>query len=134
MRICFLTHYFPPEVGAAQTRIDLLARMFAARGDTVTVHTGFPHYPSGVIRDPYRNRPWLRERRDGITIVRSAVYPAANRGFGRRLTDHASFALSALATASLSGPADVVVGEDAPSVYGGRRGCVRRTQAGRLRG
>jgi colanic acid biosynthesis glycosyl transferase WcaI len=77
VRICFLTHYFPPEVGAAQTRIDLLARMFAAHGDTVTVHTGFPHYPSGVIRDPYRNRPWQRERRDGITIVRSAVYPIA---------------------------------------------------------
>jgi glycosyltransferase involved in cell wall biosynthesis len=114
VRICFLTHYFPPEVGAAQTRIDLLARMFAAHGDTVTVHTGFPHYPSGVIRDPYRNRPWQRERRDGITIVRSAVYPAANRGFGRRLADHASFALSALATAAISGPADVVVGETPP--------------------
>jgi glycosyltransferase involved in cell wall biosynthesis len=114
VRICFLTHYFPPEVGAAQTRIDLLARMFAAHGDTVTVHTGFPHYPSGVIRDPYRNQPWQRERRDGITIVRSAVYPAANRGFGRRLTDHASFALSALTTAAISGPADVVVGESPP--------------------
>ena len=80
----------------------------------MTVHTGFPHYPSGVIPDPYRNRPWQRERRDGITIVRSAVYPAANRGFGRRLTDHAAFGLSALATAALSGPADVVVGETPP--------------------
>lgn len=114
MRICFLTHYFPPEVGAPQTRIDLLARMLAAHGDTVTVHTGFPHYPSGVIRDPYRNRPWQRERRDGITIVRSAVYAAPNRGFSRRLADHTSFALSALATAGLSGPADVVVGETPP--------------------
>jgi glycosyltransferase involved in cell wall biosynthesis len=114
VRICFLTHYFPPEAGAPQTRIDLLARTLAARGDAVTVHTGFPHYPSGEIPDPYRNRPWQRERRDGITIVRSAVYPAANRGFGRRLTDHAAFGLSALATAALSGPADVVVGETPP--------------------
>jgi glycosyltransferase involved in cell wall biosynthesis len=114
VRICFLTHYFPPEAGAPQTRIDLLARTLAARGDAVTVHTGFPHYPSGVIPDPYRNRPWQRERGDGITIVRSAVYPAANRGFGRRLTDHASFGLSALATAALSGPVDVVVGETPP--------------------
>ena len=114
MRICFLTHYFPPEAGAPQTRIDLLARTLAARGNTVTVHTGFPHYPSGVIPEPYRNRPWQRERRDGITIVRSAVYPAANQGFARRLTDHATFGLSALATAALSGPADVVVGETPP--------------------
>jgi colanic acid biosynthesis glycosyl transferase WcaI len=114
VRICFLTHYFPPEAGAPQTRIDLLARMLAAHGDTVTVHTGFPHYPSGVIPDPYHNRPWQRERRDGITIVRSAVYPAANRGFGRRLTDHATFGLGALATAALSGAVDVVVGETPP--------------------
>jgi glycosyltransferase involved in cell wall biosynthesis len=114
VRICFLTHYFPPEAGAPQTRIDLLARTLAARGDAVTVHTGFPHYPSGVISDPYRNQPWQREHRDGFSILRSAVYPAANRGFGRRLTDHASFGLSALATAALSGPVDVVVGETPP--------------------
>ena len=81
MRVCFLTHYFPPEVGAPQTRIELLARTLAADGAEVTVHTGFPHYPDGGVKAPYRNRPWLTERRDGIPIVRSAVYPAANRGF-----------------------------------------------------
>jgi glycosyltransferase involved in cell wall biosynthesis len=114
LRVCFLTHYFPPEAGAPQTRIDLLARTLAARGASVTVHTGFPHYPSGVIPAPYRNRPWTVEHRDGITIIRSAVYPAANRGFTRRLADHGSLALSALATAPLSGRADVVVGETPP--------------------
>jgi len=114
LRVCFLTHYFPPEVGAPQTRIDLLARTLAGRGLTVTIHTGFPHYPSGFVPAPYRNRPWLSERRDGIEITRSAVYPAANRGVGPRLADHTAFALSALATAGLSGPADVVVGETPP--------------------
>jgi glycosyltransferase involved in cell wall biosynthesis len=114
VRVCLLTHYFPPEVGAPQTRIELLARTLAARGVSVTVHAGFHNYPGGVVIGPYRNRPWLRERRDGISIVRSAVYPAANRGFARRLGDHAAFALSALATSTLSGPADVVVGETPP--------------------
>ena len=114
MRVCFLTHYFPPEVGAPQTRIELLARTLAARGATVTVHTGFPHYPDGRIRAPYRNRPWLVEQRDGVTIVRSAVYPTANRGFARRLANHASLALSALATAPLTGRLDVIVAETPP--------------------
>ncbi len=114
MRVCFLTHYFPPEVGAPQTRIDLIARTLAASGVEVNVHTGFPHYPSGVIPPPYRNRPWLRERRDGISIIRSAVYPAANRGFARRVADHSALALSMLLTAPLSGGADVVVGETPP--------------------
>ena len=114
MRVCFLTHYFPPEVGAPQTRIELLARTLAALGVEVTVHTGFPHYPDGAIAAPYRNRPWLVERRDGYSVVRSAVYPAPNRGFYRRLADHATFGLSALATARLSGPADAVVAETPP--------------------
>ncbi len=114
MRVCFLTHYFPPEVGAPQTRIDLLARTLAARDMEVVVHTCFPHYPSGVVAVPYRNRPWLVEKGGPFTVVRSAVYPAANRGFARRLSNHSSFALSALATAGLTGPVDVVVGETPP--------------------
>jgi glycosyltransferase involved in cell wall biosynthesis len=109
-----LTHYFPPEVGAPQTRIDLLARALETRGVKVTVHTTFPHYPTGVIAPPYRNRPWMREYRDGIEIVRSAVYPAANRGFARRLLNHASFALSALLTSRLAGGLDVVIAETPP--------------------
>jgi glycosyltransferase involved in cell wall biosynthesis len=118
VRVCFVTHYFPPENGAPQTRIALLARTLAASGVSVTVHTCFPHYPEGRIIPPYRNRPWQVEHRGDVTVVRSAVYPAANSGFGRRLADHMSFALSALATARLSGPADVVVGESPPLFTG----------------
>ena len=114
MRVCFLTHYFPPEVGAPQTRIELLARTLAQQGAEVVVHTCFPHYPDGVVRAPYRNRPWFVERRDGIRVVRSLVYPARNAGFIPRLLDHASFALSAPATARLSGSIDVVVAETPP--------------------
>ena len=115
MRALFLTHYFPPEVGAPQTRIAALARGLRERGDEVTVHTGFPNYPDGRILPPYRNRPLLRERtEDGTLVVRSAVYAAPNAGFRRRLANHASFAASALATAAAAGPADVVVVESPP--------------------
>jgi glycosyltransferase involved in cell wall biosynthesis len=114
LRVCFLTHYFPPEVGAPQTRIELLARALAARGAEVSVHTTFPHYPSGVIAAPYRNRPWLREQRDEVRVVRSAVYPAPNRGFARRLLNHGSFAVSALLTSPLAGELDVLVAETPP--------------------
>ena len=47
-------------------------------------------------------------------MLRSLVYPAPNRGFARRLADHSAFATSALATASASGPVDVVVAESPP--------------------
>lgn len=114
MRVCFLTHYYPPEVGAPQARIEALARGLAARGAEITVHTGFPHYPAGEILPPYRNRPFQVEQDGPLRIVRTAVYPAPNRGFGRRLANHVSLCASALAGARLSGPADVVVVESPP--------------------
>jgi colanic acid biosynthesis glycosyl transferase WcaI len=114
VRVLFLTHYYPPELGAAPARIAALAQGLAQRGVDVTVHTGFPHYPSGTIPAPYRNRPLTRERDGAIRVLRSVVYPTANRGFARRLTDHATFAAGALASASASGPLDVVVAESPP--------------------
>jgi len=115
VRVLFLTHYFPPEVGAPQTRIAALARGLRERGFEVTVHTGFPNYPDGEVIRPYRNRPLARERTsDGTLVVRSAIYATPNRGFARRLANHASFAASALATAAATGPADVVVAETPP--------------------
>jgi colanic acid biosynthesis glycosyl transferase WcaI len=114
MRVLFLTHYYPPELGAAPARIAALARGLADRGLQVTVHTGFPHYPSGVIARPYRNRPAQVERDGPVRIVRSVVYPTPNRGFARRLANHAVFAAGALPGSLLAGPLDVVVAETPP--------------------
>jgi glycosyltransferase involved in cell wall biosynthesis len=114
VRVTFLSHYYPPELGAAPSRISALAVGLAARGVEVTVHTGFPHYPGGTVASPYRNRPWAIEERDGVRVVRSAVYATPNRGTVRRLLDHAVLGATALATSPLSGPADVVVAESPP--------------------
>jgi glycosyltransferase involved in cell wall biosynthesis len=119
MRVTFLTHYYPPEVGAPQTRISGLTRRLSSRGATVTVHTGFPHYPAGRVIAPYANRPWRRETEGDVQVFRSAIYPAPNQGVARRLANHASFAASALATAPLTGPADVIVVESPPLFVAG---------------
>jgi glycosyltransferase involved in cell wall biosynthesis len=119
MRVTLLTHYYPPEVGAPQARLSALARGLSRRGVEVTVHTGFPHYPDGVIQPPYRNRPWLTEDEDGVRVVRSAIFPAPNRGFGRRIANHLSFALSSLATSAASGGADAVIVETPPLLLAG---------------
>ena len=130
MRITFLTHYYPPEVGAPQTRISALARGLAARGVEVSVHTPPPPYPDGHVRPGYRNRPLTVETDDDVTVYRSGVYPAPNRGFARRLANHASFAASALASAGRTGPADAVVVETPPLfVAGAGIGYARRKRA-----
>jgi len=114
MRVVLLTHYYPPEVGAAPARIAALAQGLADRGVRVTVHTGVPHYPSGTIAPPHRNRPLRVEREGDVRVVRSVVYPTPNRGLARRLANHAAFAAGALAACAASGPADVVVAETPP--------------------
>jgi len=114
LRVLFLTHYYPPELGAAPARIAALAHGLADRGLELSVHTGFPHYPSGAIAAPYRNRALLREREGPVRVLRSVVYPAANHGFHRRLADHTAFAAGALATSRAAGPVDVVVAETPP--------------------
>ncbi len=114
MRVLFVSHYFHPEVGAPQTRILEAAQRLSARGHDVTVLTGFPNYPDGVIPEPYRGRLLMRERLDGVRVVRCAVYPAPNRGFARRLANHASFALSSVLATPLPARPDVVIAETPP--------------------
>ena len=132
MRVVLLTQYFPPEVGAPQTRISALARGLAERGVEVVVHTCPPHYPDGEIKAPYRNRLLGRERVDGVRVVRSAVYAAPNRGFARRLGGHLSFAASALGTAAATGPADVVVVETPPLFLAGAAIAYAKAKRARL--
>jgi glycosyltransferase involved in cell wall biosynthesis len=114
MRIVILTHYYPPEVGAPQTRLSALAQGLSDAGIEVVVHTTFPHYPDGRIKPPYRNGVRARERDREIEVIRSAVIPAANRGRMRRLLDHASFAAGAVITSRAAGAADVVIVETPP--------------------
>jgi glycosyltransferase involved in cell wall biosynthesis len=132
VRLRILSHYYPPEVGAPQTRLAALARGLARAGVEVTVHTGYPHYPDGEIKAPYRNRPLTIERDGGVRVIRSCVYPAANRGFARRLANHASLATAALATAPAGGRADVLLVESPPLLLAGAAIPYARAKRARL--
>ena len=94
MRILFLTHYFPPEVGAPQARIFETARELVSLGHKVTVLTAFPHYPAGRIHDGYRRRLYMREEIDGIKVVRTWVYATTGRGVLKRVINQLSFVLT----------------------------------------
>lgn len=129
MDVLFLTHYYPPEVGAPQARISELAVRLRALGHGVTVLTGMPHYPDGVLPPHYRWRLLMREEMAGVPVVRTWVYPARNAGFAGRLLDHASFTLSSLGGVPVLGRCDVVVTE-CPPLFTGLAGLA----IGRLKG
>jgi glycosyltransferase involved in cell wall biosynthesis len=100
MRILYLSQYFPPEMGAPAARVHELSREWAALGHDVTVLTGFPHHPTGVIPEAYRGQWLRREVVDGVRVLRAPIYAAANKGVLRRSLSYGSYALSA----SLLGP------------------------------
>lgn len=96
MRTLIVTHYFPPEVGAPQARLSELARHWAAAGDEVTVLTGMPNHPTGVIPPEYRGKHRLLERVDGYDVVRTWLYATPNEGVVKKTLGHLSFMVSSV--------------------------------------
>jgi len=96
MRILYISQYFPPEMGAPAARVHELARAWVARGHKVTVLTAFPHHPTGVIPQNYRGYRLLREKVDGIDVLRTWVYATRNKGFLKRTLSYISFMFSAM--------------------------------------
>jgi hypothetical protein len=110
MRTLVVTHYFPPEIGAPQARLSELAATWASDGDRVTVLTGMPSHPTGVLPPEYRRAVRRRERRDGYRVLRTWLYATPNQGVARKTLGHLSFMASSVLLGGLaSGPARFVV-------------------------
>lgn len=98
-------------MGAPSARTFEHARRWAELGHEVTVVTGFPNHPTGIIRPEYRGQFVKRESVEGIDLLRTWVYCAANKGFFRRILNFLSFFFSSLILGALkTGRPDVVVG------------------------
>ncbi|HVE62581.1 MAG TPA: glycosyltransferase family 4 protein [Mycobacteriales bacterium] len=110
MRILLVTHYFPPEVGAPQARLSELAAAWAESGQAVTVLTGIPNHPTGVVPAEYRGVRCRVESGRGYRIVRTWLYATPNEGILKKTIGHVSFMItSVLLGAARTGPVDVVV-------------------------
>jgi glycosyltransferase involved in cell wall biosynthesis len=95
-KILLLTEYFPPEIGAGSTRAFELSRRWSDTGADVTVLTGFPDYPNGIIPESYRGHWLMKEKMGNIQVVRTFIYPTANKGFIKRLFSFFSFTISSI--------------------------------------
>ncbi len=129
MRIWILTQYYAPEFGAASIRLSRLARLLAADGHAITVLTGMPNYPEGVIRPAYRGKIFCREVLDGVNIQRVWVYASPSKGTKARLLNQFSFmAMAALRGTFMQRP-DVILVESHPlfvSLTGGWLRLIKR--------
>src|SRR5688572_1385647 len=126
MRILFISHYFHPEGNAPATRVTEMTRRWAAAGHDVTVITGAPNVPDGVVYDGYENRWRSREQREGVEVVRVWTYLAPNQGTLRRIANYLSFmVMAALAGLSVRRP-DVVIATS-PQFFCGWAGVIVST-------
>lgn len=111
LKILYLSHYFPPEVNAPAMRVSEISRLWKQAGHQVTIQTGFPNHPTGVIPEKYRGKLFAHERGEFGDVLRSYIFAAPNKGFLKRVLNYLSFMVSTLALSSWrSGSADVVIG------------------------
>ncbi len=112
MKILYVSQYFPPEMGAPSARVSELSCHWALAGHAVTVLTGFPNHPTGIVAPEYRKKIWrlvLLENSHGVRVVRTWLLPFANRGAIRRILNYASFCISSAVIGSFMARSDIVI-------------------------
>lgn len=104
MKILVVCQFYDPE----PFRIGDICRELVSRGHDVTVVTGVPNYPEGVIYPGYEKGQKRYEICDGVKIHRCATIPRKT-GILYRLLNYYSFAFSASRfVKTLEGDFDVV--------------------------
>ena len=114
LRIVLLSQYFPPEVGATQSRMQAFAEYLAARGHRVTVICEFPNHPRGVMPPEYRGRIVEEDRSNGYRILRVWVHASERKTQATRIAFYVSFMSLATSVAPRAGRADVVLATSPP--------------------
>lgn len=101
----FVTQWFEPE---PVTNPLWIAEALQSHGLAVGVATGIPNYPSGKIQSPYRAYRRYIERWNGVTVIRTPLYPSHDRSASRRAVNYLSFAASsAIGAHPILGHSDV---------------------------
>jgi len=92
--ILIISQFFYPEMGAPAARFHDFGRLLVERGHRVTVITGFPNSPSGIIPAEYRGKLHQEELIDEIRVLRSWIYASPRLTKATKSLGFASFALS----------------------------------------
>jgi colanic acid biosynthesis glycosyl transferase WcaI len=112
VKILYVSQYFPPEMGAPAARAAELSRHWARMGHEVTVLTGFPNHPTGVVPEDWRSRLHgllYTETVNGVRVVRTWLWPLPNRKAHERIRNYASFCISAAVSGLALPKPDVII-------------------------
>lgn len=114
MKILIVTQHFPPERGAVR-RLFEFARYFVQKGIDVSVLTGIPNYPDGIVPEKYKGCFFYTEEMDGIKVYRSWVLPAANSQPTKRMVGFITFLFSTIVNSfKIKSKFDIVLASTPP--------------------
>lgn len=95
MNIWVICQYFKPEPGAPSARLSGLAKVWQKKGQNVTILTGLPNHPNGVLHPDYVGKgKYYDDEIEGIKVKRHWLYITRNNGFVKKTLSHLSFAYS----------------------------------------
>jgi glycosyltransferase involved in cell wall biosynthesis len=118
LRVILLSQYFPPEIGATQSRMQTFAEHLSSQGHQVTVISEFPNHPHGVIPSRYRSRLVVDDRSNDYRVLRVWVKTGPVKNQTSRLELYLSYMAMACAVAPIAGRADVVLATSPPLFAG----------------
>ena len=104
LHVALLSQYYQPEQIGPAIWLKELASDLVAAGHRVTVLTGFPNHPNGVVPPPYRHRLFQKENLDGTEVLRTYVYATSSKAFWRRAANFGSFVFSSLTGGLVAAP------------------------------
>jgi glycosyltransferase involved in cell wall biosynthesis len=111
-------------MGAPAARASELAVRWVQAGHEVSVLTGFPNHPTGVVPPEWRSRLRrliYREKIAGVDVFRTWLWPLPNRKAHERMRNYASFCVSA-ALRGLTIPRPDVIIASSPQLLVGLSG------------
>ncbi len=96
MKVLIISHFFYPEMMAIAKRVMELGETLIEQGNEVTVLTGFPNYPDGIVLPEYRGKLFQVEYIKRMKVIRTCIYASHNKIFGARLANNISFMASSI--------------------------------------
>ncbi len=91
--ILIISNYYPPEKGAAANRIEQLALKLHANNYKVYVICPLANYPKGEVFPAYKNKFFVNEVLNQITISRLWIYPSISKNVFKRVVSILSFSV-----------------------------------------
>jgi glycosyltransferase involved in cell wall biosynthesis len=114
VRILVFTQFFPPEVGATQTRLHAFAQGLAERGHEVEVVCEVPNHPQGVVHEGFRGRAVVLRKAGGFRVRHVWVATSRQKNTRTRLAFYGSYAAAASIVGSALRRPDVIFGSSPP--------------------